>query len=171
MRQEARVALDKLAGDLSVAGYRTANVAEVISQASATTLQFAADVDDGSPAAPCGAALENAVDGGVERITYTQIAGELLRSVDCWNGAAWSAGYSNQVVAGNLVDPQTLFRYFDRDGIEIVGVASGLSAAQRGQVRAVHLALDLLDLGKNQAVGAVHTNFQIVNQVKLRNLR
>lgn len=171
LRQEARVAIEHVALDIRVMGYGTRNVPEVLSQASASTLQFAADIDDGAPTAPCGVAFENAVNGGVERITYRRSVARLLRDVDCWDGTLWTRESTGQVVADNLPTTTPLFRYFDADGAELVTASTPLTSAQRGLVRSIAVALEMTDTTRKQLVGATHTHQQLSTQVQLRNLR
>lgn len=171
MRQGGRVAMDQLVRETRLAGYGLENVPEALFVADVDTIQFAADVDDGDPAPPCGAAFETATDGGVERVTYELANGQLLRSVECWDGSSWTAEITDQLLAESLVDGQTLFRYFDGDGTELVPGAGGLSAAQRDEVRMVSLSVDMLDDTRTQrGVGDPHTNFQIDGRVELHNV-
>lgn len=171
MRQAARVAIDRIGRETRVMGYRTRNVPEALLQATATTLQFAADIDDGSPEPPCGAAFESALNGGVERITYRMSVGRLVRDVDCWNGAVWSSDSVAQVMVDNLPSMPTLFRYFDTAGAELLPAGSGLTSAQRAQVRSIAVALAMTDTSRNQVVGNTNTHQQISAQVQLHNLR
>lgn len=172
MRQEARVAISQLATELRMAGYNMGNLTEPITDADTNRLAFVADIDDGSPNPPCDGTIEGAADGGAERISLRLdgATGDLLRTVDCWDGASWINEYTDQVVARNVLGTDALFRYFDENGGEIVPGAGGLTAAERETVRAVSLAFSLEDTSTTQIVGDPHTNFQITTSVKLRNV-
>ena len=169
MRQQARTALGVLTTDLRLAGYRLENVPEAIGRAGVNVLQFAGDLDDGAPSAPCDAAFQDAVDGGVERVTYTMAGGNLQRSLECWSGAAWTVEYTGQVVAVGLVGPQALFRFFAADGTEIVPTGPELSAAERAEVRSVAVAMNFLDPDE-PLVGTEHRGFNLTGRVRLRNV-
>lgn len=171
MRQRARVAVDLLSREARLAGYMIDNLPQAVTTASTTTLQFAADIDDGNAAFPCDAGDENAVDGGAERITYAVTAGQLLRSVDCWDGTTWSNEITNAVMAENLVANRVVFRYFDSTGAEIGG-GGALTTAQRDEIRSIAFAVDMMDTTKEQQVGKdVHTNYQLTSQIIAHNLR
>lgn len=170
MRQQARVALDTITTELRLAGYRIDNVGEVIDLASINAIRFAGDIDDGDPGVPCGAAFEDATDGGAERITYELNGGQLLRSIDCWDGSSWTNESSQQPMARNLVGPQALFRYFDGDGNELVPAGTDLTAAQRAEVRLVALSLNLVDPSDPIEVGAPSNDFTITGRVRLPNV-
>ena len=139
-RQSLRTALDFVANDLHGAGYDLRNVPEALIVAEPDRLVFAGDIDDASLLKPCGAASENAINGGAERVTYRLNQDVLLRSVDCWNGGSWSAEYVDQPVARDLLGANSIFRYYDDDGNELPA-AGGLGAAQRALVRAVGVAI------------------------------
>ena len=171
MRQRGRVAVDLLSREARLAGYMIDNLPQAVTTASPTTLQFAADIDDGDAAFPCDAASENAVDGGAERITYNVNAGQLLRSVDCWNGTAWTNAITDAVMVEHLVANQVVFRYFDSVGNEIAAGAT-LSSAQRDLIRSIHVSIDMEDTSKTQQVGPdYHTNYQITGQIIAHNLQ
>jgi len=168
MRQGARVALDKITRETRLAGYSIDNITQVFSVATATSVQFAADIDDGDTAAPCGASFENAANGGAERITYAVNGTNLRRSVDCWNGTTWTSEISNQVLIGDLESGQTIFRYFAEDGTEMTGT---LSSANRDAIRSVAIQLDLEDVSYDQVIGEKHTTYQLASQVEVHNLQ
>lgn len=170
MRQQARVALDTITTELRLAGYRIDNVAEVIDLASVNAIRFAGDIDDGAPGLPCGAAFETAVDGGAERVTYELNGGQLLRTVECWDGSSWTTESNQQPMAANLVGPQALFRYFDGDGNELVPAGTALTAAQRDEVRLVALSLNLVDPNDPIEIGAPSNDFTITGRVRLPNV-
>ena len=169
IRQMARVAMDRTVEEIRLAGYDIQNVPEVILQASATSLQIASDIDDGSPAAPCDATFENAPNGGVERITYSVAAGLLVRAVDCWDGTSWTNEIGKQLLATDIVN-STPFVFFDEANVEITAGGSPLSAAQRGQIRTIALQFNLLDTDTTQVIGDPHTRFQITSRVRLHNI-
>jgi len=169
LRQSARVALDRIARDLRVAGLGIDNLPEAIVEARADRLVFVADIDNGSSDLPCGAIFETAANGGAERFTYAEQNGNLLRSVDCWNGTSWTPEYTDQIVARDLVGTEPMFRYYDVDDSELLpGAPGGLSPAEREAVRTVGLAIILED-PSNQALGQTNVDFHLRTQVRLRN--
>ena len=170
MRQQARVALDTITTELRLAGYQIDNLTDVIDLASVNSIRFVGDIDDGAPGLPCGAAFENAADGGAERITYELQGGRLLRSIECWDGSAWTTESSQQPMAQNLVGPQALFSYFDGDGNELLPAGTDLTAAQRAEVRLVALSLNLVDPSDPIEVGAAQNHFEIAGRVRLPNV-
>ena len=131
MRQEARVALDKIVRETRGAGYDIGTVAEIFSLATTSALQFAADVDDGDSDPPCAAGFENAVGGGAERLGYAVVGTQILRSVDCWDGSSWTPEITSQVLVASVTSGQTVFRYFDETGAELLPGVGGLVAADR----------------------------------------
>ena len=80
LRQQARVAMDEMATQIRMAGASIDNLPAPLVQGAAETFVFVADIDAGSAAPPCGAAVENAPNGGAERITFRVVNGALLRS-------------------------------------------------------------------------------------------
>ncbi len=170
LRQEARVAFDKLTRETRAAGYLLHNVGEAVASATNNTLQFAADIDDGDNDLPCGAGFENAANGGVERITYRLAGSELLRDLDCWDGATWNNETTGQLVAGNLVAEQTLFRYFDDAGTELVPGAGGLDADDRAAIRSIALSVRMIDTTSRQTVGEAYPTETLTTHVQLHNL-
>jgi Tfp pilus assembly protein PilW len=168
IRQGARVALDKITRETRLAGYGIDNITQVFSVASATSIQFAADIDDGDTDAPCDASFEGATDGGAERLTYTVSGTDLLRSVDCWNGTAWTSEISNQVLVPFLDTSQTLFRFFDANGTEMTGT---LNSANRDAIRSVAIQLDLEDTSYDHIGDQEHSTYQIASQVQIHNLQ
>lgn len=168
MRQGARVALDKITRETRLAGYGIDNIAQVFTIASATSIQFAADVDDGNPDAPCNASFETATNGGAERLTYAVSGTDLTRSVDCWNGSTWTSEISNQVLIANLDTGQTVFRFFDESGTEMTGT---LNSANRDAIRSVAIQLNLEDTSYNHLGDQQHTTYQIASQVEVHNLQ
>ena len=176
LRQQSRVVTTLLEPELRMAGYDLGTVPNALITAKANSFAFAADIDDGAAAAPCGAAIEAAAGGGAERLTYTlDTSGSptLLRSVDCWNGVAWTADIANQVVATELLAATSLFRYFDIAGAELMptgGVgADELTAAQLAAVRTVIVTLSFQGTDQ-QVFGETYSTFQTTTRIKLRNL-
>ena len=55
MRQEARVALDNLVGELRLAGFDMGNLTEPVVAAGENTISFVADLDNGDAGPPCDA--------------------------------------------------------------------------------------------------------------------
>lgn len=169
IRQQARVALDLISTELRLAGYRIDNLTEVIDAAGDNRLRFVGDIDDSNAGPPCGAAYEDATDGGAERVTYELASGELRRSVECWDGSSWTAEIDAQLLADNLTGDQSLFTYFDENG-SVIGGSGELTAAQRVAVRVVAVDLDLLDPEEPIEVGADHTSFRISGRIRLPNV-
>jgi prepilin-type N-terminal cleavage/methylation domain-containing protein len=168
LRQQARVVMNQLTDELRMAGYDIGSAPERLVYAGATEIAFVADVDDGDLAAPCGAAEEGAAGGGAERVRYRLVGTDLLRSVDCWNGASWSAEYAGQVAATEVQNARPLFRYFDENDNELFPGAGSLSAADREAVIGVWVHLDFTD-PDNQAVGDPNVDFELNTAVRLRN--
>jgi len=168
IRQGARVALDKVTRETRLAGYGIDNIVQVFTIASAGAIQFAADIDDGDPDAPCGASFETATNGGAERITYAMNGTDLMRSVDCWDGSTWTSEISNQVLIPSLDTSQTIFRFFDEDGTEMTGT---LSSAQRDAIRSVAIRLDLEDTSYSHLGDQEHSAYQIASLVEVHNLQ
>lgn len=169
MRQEIRVALDKMVRETRVAGYDIGTVPEIFSLANGSALQFAADVDDGDADPPCAAAFENALNGGAERLGYSVVGTQIVRSVDCWDGSSWTAEISGQVLVDSVTSGETVFRYFDETGTELVPGVGGLVATDRDRIRSVSIQLDLIDDAATQLVGDSHTNYELTAQVKVHN--
>lgn len=168
LRQEARIVVDAVVVELRMTGFDVGNVPEAITVARADRLAFVADIDGGSTEPPCGAAIETAANGGAERVTYLLRGGELLRSVDCWNGSAWSRDSSNQRVARNVVSNQPLFRYFDDDDNELTPGVTGLSASQRAAVHSIGVDIELQD--PTVIPGKPTPSFSVRTRVTLRNI-
>ena len=168
IRQGARVALDKITREMRLAGYSIDNVAQVFTIASGTSVQFAADIDDGAPEAPCDASFETAANGGAERLTYTVTGTNLWRSVDCWNGTTWTSEISNQMLIADLETGQTVFRYFDAAGNQMTGT---LSSDNRDAIRSVAIQLDLEDTSYSHLGDQEHSTYQIASQVEVHNLQ
>lgn len=168
LRQEARVVVNELTVELRMAGFDIGNLPDRIVDARATELAFVTDVDGGSPDPPCDAAVEGAADGGAERIAYRLRGGELLRSVDCWNGAAWSNDSTDLPVARNVLSAQPLFRYYDSDDVELVPGAGGLTAAERAAVSSIGIEIELED--PTVVPGQNTASFSVRTRVTLRNI-
>ncbi len=168
LRQQARVAMDEMATQIRMAGASIDTLPGPLVQGAAHTLIFVADIDAGSAAPPCGAAVENALNGGAERLTFRVVNGSLLRSIDCWDGANWAAEYTDQVLARDLVGAGPTFRYFDTNEVELVP-AGNLSAAQIDQVRTIALALSLQD-AEQQVLPDSFVGYEMSTLVKLRNV-
>ncbi len=121
LRQQARVAVNQLATELRMmSGYDLGDLTEPFVQADTDQIVFVADINAGSVEIPCGAAAENAVGGGAERIDYHLVAGWLVRTVDCWDGATWTNAYTNQRLAANVLNEEPLFQYLDAAGNDLV---------------------------------------------------
>jgi len=157
LRQQARVAVNQLTIELRMAGYDLGNLTEPFVRADTERIVFVADIDAGSVEIPCGAAFENAVGGGAERIDYQVVAGWLVRTVDCWDGATWTNEYTNQRLASNVLIEEPLFRYLD-----------GATAAQRALVRSIVITL-LLENPDSQALGIERVRYRLQKQLGIRN--
>jgi len=168
LRQQARVAVNQMTIELRMAGYDLGNLTESFVQADTDQIVFVADIDAGSVEIPCGAAFEGAADGGVERIDYQVVAGWLVRTVDCWDGATWTNEYTNQRLAANVLSEEALFQYFDAAGNELVVGAGGLTAAQRALVRAIVITL-VLENPDSQALGIETTRYRLQKRLGVRN--
>jgi len=168
LRQQARVVLKEISDEVRMAGYDLGSAPERLTWAATSRISFVADIDDGSGDAPCDLADETAVDGGAERVTYRLQGTDLLRTVDCWDGAAWGNEYTDVPVAREVQNFRALFRYFAEDGTELLPGAGTLNAADRDSVFSVQIQLDLLG-ADNQAVGETNVDFQLETLVRLRN--
>ncbi|MCH7823649.1 MAG: prepilin-type N-terminal cleavage/methylation domain-containing protein [Acidobacteria bacterium] len=168
LRQEARIVMNGLTIELRMVGFDIGNLTEFITDADTGRLAFVSDIDGGSAEPPCDATIEGAPDGGAERITYRVFGGELLRSVDCWNGSAWSADSTDLPIARNVLSVRPLFRYFDADDVEIIAGAGGLTAAQRSQVRSIGIEIELED--PTVVPGKPNASFLVRTRVTLRNI-
>ena len=168
LRQQARVAMDQMAVELRMAGYDIGSAPERLVYAGSSQVTFAADIDDGSAATPCGNADETAVGGGAERIQYRLQGTSLLRTVDCWDGGAWGNEFTDLVVATDVQNARAIFRYFDEDGTELAPGGGTLNALNRDLVRLIEINLDLTD-GNNQVLGDPYVDFELRTSVRLRN--
>ena len=167
LRQQARVVLNQVASELRMAGYDMGSAPERLEFAGSNRITFVADIDDGSPAAPCDIADETAPGGGAERISYFFAGGNLLVSLDCRGGGGWSAGWT-RVVAEDIQNARSIFRYFDEDGIELFPGAGTLTAADRDRVRVVEIQFDMTDPDL-QVIGDANVDFELNTSVRLRN--
>lgn len=124
VQQEARIAVDRLAKEVRVAGCYF--VQSRIRTATATTFDFETDLDPDPLQAPW-------------RIRYALAGGELQRSAAQWNGAAFPA-YSgtglNQAIASHI--SALAFAYFDATGAPI---ANPSTQALRDAIRRVDISL------------------------------
>ncbi len=168
LRQEARIVLNELTIELRMIGYDIGNVPEIIPTADTDWLAFVTDIDNGSADPPCNAAIEAAANGGAERITYQVQGSELLRSVDCWDGAMWSADSTDLPVARNVLSLAPLFRYFDANDTELVPGVGGLTLAQRAAVRSIGIDIELQD--PTVVPGQPQATFTVRTRVTLRNV-
>lgn len=168
LRQQARLTVEQIATELRMLGANIDNVPEALIVGRPDGIIFAVDVDAGDPDPPCSAAFETAVDGGAERIRYRRVNGQILRTVDCWDGGGWTNEYTDQVVAQDVAGGNPLFRYFDETGAEIVPGAGGLTAAERDEVRMIEIQLSMDD-GVDHMLADTRGDFHISSQVRLRN--
>ncbi len=168
LRQQARVAMDQLADTLRMAGYDLGSAPERLTYAGTTEIMFAADIDDGDPATPCGNADETAVGGGAERIRYRLQGTNLLRTIDCWDGGAWGNEYTDLLIATDVQNTRPMFRYFDEDDTELLPGGGTLGLATRELVRRVEITLDFTDTN-TQVLGDTYVDFELRTSVRLRN--
>ena len=168
LRQEARIVMNRLAIELRMVGFDIGNLTELITDADTDRLAFVSDIDGGSPDPPCNAGFEATPNGGAERIAYRVVGGELLSSVDCWNGAVWSVDSTDLPIASNLLSVRPLFRYFDAADVEIVPGAGGLTAAERSQVRSIGIEIELED--PVVVPGKPNARFSVRTRATLRNI-
>lgn len=173
LRQQARVGINQMITELRMTGFDVGSVSDSLPTASSTSVTFVADIDDGDPLPPCDSSYEDATDGGAERITYTLDTGDgtLERDVACWDGSSWTAEFSDQVMARNVLTSQALFRYYDADGNELVDGGGGLTGSQRQQVRSIEITLEIEDTSQVEVVGEdTHPTFSITTRARLRNV-
>ena len=172
-RQQARIAVDNVVPEVRMAGFRIGNLPEAIEGAAADWITFVGDIDNGSPELPCDATIENATNGGAERVTYAVSGTFLVRAVECWNGTKWSDGVK-EIVAREVVTTGPVFRYFDGAGVELRPGANGLSAAQRASVRSATFTIAVAEpqaanqIAPGNNAPGLHT---ITNGASLRNIR
>lgn len=169
LRQAARVAMDQIADELRMAGYDLGSAPERLEIAATDDIALIADIDDGDPAAPCDNAAETGVGGGAERVRYRLVGTDLTRTLDCWDGGAWSNEYTDVVVAVDVQSARPIFRYFDEDGNELLPGGGSLNAANRDLVRVIEIQLDLTGTD-NQVLGDVNVDFELHTSVRLRNV-
>jgi hypothetical protein len=167
LRQQARVVVSQLSTELRMAGFGIGNLPGAITEARRDRLAFVADIDGGSPDPPCDASSEAAADGGAERIAYRLQEGDLLRSVDCWDGDSWSTESRDLPLARNVLAEAPLFRYYDGDDSELVASTGALTAEQRAAVRSIGIELALED--PNPVPGQGSARFSVRARVTLRN--
>ncbi len=173
MRQQARVGIDIVSTELRAAGYDMGDLDEPLGMATDTSVQFVADIDDGSDSGACDASYENATNGGAERVTYAldTNSGELVRTIDCYNGAAWTTGVETSVITQFLDVTSAVFRYYDASGGQLPSSSGGtLSASDRAAVVSVEIIFDLIDTSKTQLVGETNTNLFMSTRVRLHNI-
>jgi len=173
MRQQARVGLDMVSTDMRSAGYDIGDVDEALGLATDTSVQFVADVDDGDAGGVCDASFENATNGGAERVTYAldSSSGDLVRTVDCYDGSAWTSGMQSSTVAQLLDTNGPVFRYYDASGDQLPSSSGGtLSSSERAQVVSVEIIFDLINTDEIQFVGESNTNLFLSTRVRLHNV-
>ncbi len=173
MRQQARVGLDLVSTELRSAGYDIGDLTEPIAIATDTSVQFVADIDDGASSGPCDATYESATNGGAERITYAldTTTGDLLRTIDCYNGSAWTTGVESSTVVESLAVGDAVFRFYDDNGAQLPSSSGGtLSASDRDNVVSVEIIFSLIDTDQKQLVGESNTNLFVSTRVRLHNV-
>jgi len=170
MRQRARVALDQMVDEVRMAGYDIGNVPEVLSQADDFAIQFVGDIDDGDAAGICDAAIEATSNAGAERVSYYVQGGDLMQTIDCWDGSAWVLDDTPTTMLTDL-DPNTpVFRFYDFTGTRVPLSGGALDQETRAAVLSVAITLDLEDLADRQFVGDDHPRLDLEANVRLHNL-
>lgn len=173
MLQQARVGLDSVASELRMTGYDIGDLDEPLTEASDTAVQFVADIDDGDAAGPCDSSFEDAPDGGAERVRFSldTNTGVLTRTIDCYNGSAWTDGVQQAAIVRDLDPSSVVFRFFDADGDQLPNSSGGtLSESERLDVVAVEILFDLIDTSETQLVGETNTNLFLSTRVRLHNV-
>ncbi len=163
LRQEARVLLMRMGDEVRGAGHGIVGSLEGISQASATELTIALDLDRGSSDRPC--TLEVG-DDGVEQVTYRVATGRIERRVQCWVSGVWVQEIPYTPVAQNVTAAS--FRYFDAAGAEITAGGGSLAEAQRDQVRSIRVSVALADAAR-AIQGEATPSYQSFADVLVRN--
>jgi len=173
MRQQSRVGIDLVTTELRTAGYDIGNLTEALALATDTSVQFVADIDDGEASGACDASFESAANGGAERVTYAldTTNGNLVRTVDCYNGSSWTVGVETSTVAEFLDVTSSVFRYYDATGGQLPSSSGGtLSAADRANVVSVEIIFDVVDTEDSQLIGEANTNLFMSTRVRLHNV-
>jgi hypothetical protein len=97
--------------------------------------------------------------------------GDLTRTIDCYDGSAWTTDVQITTIAEDLDVTGTLFRFFDADGNQLPSSSGGtLSEADRANVVMVEIVFDLIDLDETQLVGEAHTSLNLSTRVRLHNV-
>ncbi len=171
-RQAARLTLDRMADELRLAGYDVGTAGEVLTAADDQVVQFVGDIDDGDPAGPCDATYEDAAGGGAERVKYEvdAVKGQLIRSVDCWTGAAWVEDVQTATILSGLDTKTAVFTYYDLTGTQIPLGGGTLDADARGDVRSVRILLSVLDDTRQVVGDQEYVTLQLETRVRLYNL-
>lgn len=173
MRQQARVGIDLVTTELRATGYDIGDLVEALAAATDTSVQFVADIDDGDDSGACDASYENATNGGAERVTYAldTNTGDLVRTIDCYNGTAWTNGVETSTVAQFLDVGGVVFRFYDEDGGQLPSSSGGtLSASDRANVVSVEIIFDMIKADETQLVGETHANLFMSTRVRLHNV-
>ncbi len=173
MRQQARVGIDLVTTELRAAGYDIGDLDEPLAMATNTSVQFVADIDDGKDSGACDASYENATNGGAERVTYAldTNTGDLIRTIDCYNGTAWTNGAETSTVAQFLDVTSAVFRFYDGNGDQLPSSSGGtLSTSDRANVVSVEIIFDMIDTSETQLVGETNANLFMSTRVRLHNV-
>lgn len=164
LRQYARTAFNRMTFEIRSAGYNLKTAPETFTEASATNLSFAADLDRGDPDGACTAEGGN---DGVERVNYRISDGRLGRSVDCWVAGSWTRGSPFRSLADDIDPAASGFAYFDVNGGQIGGTGV-LGAAQRALISRVRITLTLTGT-RPAAPGMPPARYRAVTDVLVRN--
>lgn len=172
LRQQARVSMATMAGELRAAGYEMGDAGDALSIADGNHLQFVGDIDNGSEDGPCGAAFEGASGGGAERVTYSiDDDNNLIRTIDCFDGGGWTTGVEVATVLRGLQPGLSLFAYRDVSGTVLPLDSGALSEALRGDVRSIEITLVMQNTDQNVGAGNdIPEWFRISQHVRLTNL-
>ncbi len=165
LRQQARIATNKLTFEMRQAGSGLKNVGEIFLVADADEVAFAGDVDHGDTRPPCADETGNA---GVERISYRFAADSIERKVECWDGATWLPEIGYTAVASNVDMTASGYRFFQLDSTEIVPGAGGLTQSERVQIDYVQLTVRMAE-DEPTAFDDVPAKFEYSTYVLIRN--
>lgn len=147
--QNARIAIDRMARELRIAGYDLSGVMAGlaiptgIQSANASSVTFVCDVDR---------------NGMLDQVTYNLSGSRILRGVSTWNGTTFPAAVSNELANG--VTSLSLSYYDGSDTALATPVAVGSLAS----VRRISVSLNC-----SATTGTQTAATPLVSDVRLRN--
>ena len=171
VRQRSRVAVDRIIDDIRLTGFYDddSDIPEALMTATATSVAIAGDIDNGSTAPPC--TQEDKTNRNVERVTYQLTDDRLERKVECWKEKKWKDEFAFEDVVTGIRGGTSLFRYFSANGAELVPGGGGLTAAERSQVVAVAITIDVEDTSLLRLMGdSSNPRIALTTRVRLRNV-